>query len=206
VALLIVTLGTALFVGVHLVPVMPGWRAALVGRIGEGPYKALFALLSLTGLIGAIVAYRFTPHVEFWAAPAPLRLVSALVMLAAVWLFAGARGVPWFKRIVRHPMLWGIGLFGLAHLLVNGEPAGLVLFGGLALFGFAWQPLTDRRDAAVDPQRWQELRQTTSFWPFAAWHARSDPVTLRPLIIGVIVYVALVLAHPWLFGVPVISR
>jgi uncharacterized membrane protein len=132
--------------------------------------------------------------------------VSALVMLAAVWLFAGARGVPWFKRIVRHPMLWGIGLFGLAHLLVNGEPAGLVLFGGLALFGFAWQPLTDGRDAAVDPQRWQEIRQTTSFWPFAAWHARSAPVTLRPLIIGVIVYVALVLAHPWLFGVPVISR
>ena len=149
-ALLIVTLGTALFVGLHLVPVMPGWRAALIGRIGEGPYKAVFALLSLAGLIGAIVAYRFTPHVALWTSPGPLRVVSALVMLVAVWLFAGAR-VPWFKRIVRHPMLWAIGLFGIAHLLVNGEPAGVVLFGGLALFGFAWQPLTDRRDAAVDP-------------------------------------------------------
>ena len=81
---------------------------------------------------------------------------------------------------------------------------GVVLFGGLALFGFAWQPLTDRRDAAVDPKRWQEIRQTTSFWPFAAWHARSDPVTLRPLIIGAVVYVILVLVHPWLFGMPVI--
>ena len=69
-ALLIVTLGTALFVGVHLVPVMPEWRAALVGSIGEGPYKAIFALLSLAGLIGAIVAYRFTPHVALWASPA----------------------------------------------------------------------------------------------------------------------------------------
>jgi uncharacterized membrane protein len=205
VALLIVALGTALFVGVHLVSVMPEWRAALVGRMGEGPYKAIYALLAFAGLVGAIVAYRFTPHVALWQSPKPLRVVGALVLLAAVCLFAGARGVPWFKRIVRHPMLWGIGLFGIAHLLVNGEPAGVILFGGLALFGFAWQPLTDRRDATVDPAGWQETRRTTSFWPFAKWRARTDPVTLRPLIIGTLVYVVLVLLHPWLFGMPVIG-
>jgi uncharacterized membrane protein len=204
VALLIVALGTALFLAVHLVSVLPGWRAALVGRMGEGPYKATYALLAFAGLVGAIVAYRFTPHVALWHSPNPLRLVSALVLLAAVWLFAGAR-TSWFKRIVRHPMLWGTGLFGLAHLVVNGEPAGVILFGGLALFGFAWQPLTDRRDAAVDPKRWRETRATTSFWPFAAWHARADPVTLRPLIIGAVVYVILALAHPWLFGMPAIG-
>ena len=203
-ALLIVTLGTALFVGVHLVPMMPTWRKALTDRVGEGPYKAGFALLALVGLSGAIVAYRFTPHVPLWSAPEALRLVSAVLMLGAVWLFAGAKGAPWFKRIVRHPMLWGIGLFGLAHLLVNGEAAGVILFGSLALFGFAWQPLTDRRDAVVDPAGWKEIRRTTSFWPFAKWHAQSDPVTFRPLIVGVIVYVALVLLHPWLFGAPVL--
>jgi uncharacterized membrane protein len=204
VALLIVTLGTALFVGVHLVPMVPTWRAALIDHLGEGPYKAAFSLLALAGLVGAIIAYRFTPHLPLWSGPDPLRAVTAILMLAAVLLFAGAKGVPWFKRIVRHPMLWGIGLLGVAHLLVNGEPASVILFGGLALFGFAWQPLTDRRDAALDPAGWQETRQTTSFWPFAKWHARSDPVTFRPLIIGVIVYVALVLLHPWLFGAPVI--
>jgi uncharacterized membrane protein len=204
VALLIVTLGTALFVGVHLVPMMPTWRKALTDRVGEGPYKAGFALLALVGLSGAIVAYRFTPHVPLWSAPEALRLVSAVLMLGAVWLFAGAKGALWFKRIVRHPMLWGIGLFGLAHLLVNGETAGVILFGSLALFGFAWQPLTDRRDAVVDPAGWKEIRRTTSFWPFAKWHAQSDPVTFRPLIVGVIVYVALVLLHPWLFGAPVL--
>ena len=204
-ALLIVTLGVALFLGVHLVPMVPGWRAALVGRLGEGPYKAAFALLALVGLIGAIVAHRFTPHVPLWFSPQPLRAVTAVLMLAAVWLFAGAKGAPWFKRIVRHPMLWGIGVFGIAHLLVNGEAAGVILFGGLALFGFVWQPLTDRRDAALDPAGWQEARRTTSFWPFARWHASSDPVTLRPLVIGAIAYVVLILLHPWLFGAPVIG-
>jgi uncharacterized membrane protein len=204
VALLIVALGTALFVGVHLVPMVPTWRTALIDRLGEGPYKAGYSLLALAGLIGAIVAYRFTPHVPLWSSPEALRPVNAVLMLAAVWLFAGAKGVPWFKRIVRHPMLWGIGLLGVAHLLVNAEAAGVILFGGLALFGFAWQPLTDRRDAAVDPAGWKETARTTSLWPFAKWHARSDPVTFRPLVIGVIVYVALVLLHPWLFGAPVI--
>jgi uncharacterized membrane protein len=202
VALLIVTVGVALFVGVHLVPMVPAWRAAVVGRLGEGAYKAGFAVLALVGLIGAIVAYRYTPHVLLWPSPPSLRVVTAILMLAAVLLFAGAKGVPWFKRIVRHPMLWGIGLLGGAHLLANGEVAGLILFGGLAVFGFAWQPLSDRRDAAVDPTAWAETRRTTSFWPFAKWHARTDPVTLRPLIAGTIVYVALILLHPWLFGVP----
>ena len=193
-----------MFVAVHIVPMVPTWRKALIGRLGEGPYKAAYSLLALAGLIGAIVAYRFTPHVPLWSSPEGLRAVTAILMLAAVLLFAGARGVPWFKRIVRHPMLWGTGLLGIAHLLVNGELAGMILFGGLALFGFAWQPLTDRRDAEVDPAAWQETRRTTSIWPFARWHARSDPVMFRPLIIGVIAYVALVLLHPWLFGAPVI--
>lgn len=203
-ALLIVTLGVALFVGVHVIPMIPEWRAALVGRLGETGYKATFSVLALAGLIGAIVAYRFTPHVLLWSSPEPVRAITAILMLAAMLLFAGAKGVPWFKRIVRHPMLWGIALLGVAHLLANGEVAGVILFGGLAAFGFAWQPLTDRRDAAVDPAGWQETRRTTSLWPFAKWHARSDPVTFRPLIIGAIVYVALVLLHPWLFGAPVL--
>jgi uncharacterized membrane protein len=201
-ALQIVMLGVALFVGVHLVPMMPGWRATLIGRLGERGYKAAFSALALAGLIGAIGAYRFTPHVPLWPTPELLRILSALLMIAAVLLFAGAKGVPWFKRIVRHPMLWGIALLGVAHLLANAEAAGVILFGGLAAFGFAWQPLTDRRDAGLDPAGWQETRRTTSFWPFAKWHARRDPVTLRPLIIGAVVYVALILLHPWLFGVP----
>jgi uncharacterized membrane protein len=82
----------------------------------------------------------------------------------------------------------------------------VILFGGLAVFGFAWQALTDRRDAEVDPAGFAETRRTTSFWPFAKWSARSDPVTLRPLVIGAIVYIALILLHPWLFGAPVFLR
>jgi uncharacterized membrane protein len=107
VALLTLAVGVALFMGVHLIPMMPKWRAAFVGRIGERAYKVGFSVLALSGLVGAIVAYRYTPHVPLWLSPPAIRILTAVLMLAAVLGFAGAKGAPWFKRVVRHPMLWG---------------------------------------------------------------------------------------------------
>ncbi|MEM7025943.1 MAG: NnrU family protein [Pseudomonadota bacterium] len=203
-ALLIVTLGILLFLGIHLIPMMPSWRASLVAAVGAGPYKGIFTLLALLGLFGAIYAYRYTSHHYLWPSPPSVRALTVVLMFASILCFACAKGVPWFKRIVRHPMLWGIGLLGIAHLLSNGEVAGLILFGGLAVFGFAWQLLTDRRDAEVDPEGWAETERTTSLVPFAHWRAGTAPITVRPILIGVAVYVALILLHPWLFGAPVI--
>jgi hypothetical protein len=67
--------------------------------------------------------------------------------------------------------------------------------------------LTDRRDAQVDPAGWAATARTTSFWPFAKWNVLGDaapPVTARPLVIAVVAYVVLILAHPWLFGAAVV--
>ncbi|MEM7024819.1 MAG: NnrU family protein [Pseudomonadota bacterium] len=201
-ALMLVTLGVLVFLLIHLVPMTPDWRSALVARLGEGPYKGIFTLLALTGFVGALWAYRYTPHVPLWDGPPALRALTSLLMLAAVLCFALAKA-PWGKRIVRHPMLWGIGIWGIAHLLSNGDLAGMVLFGGMAVFGFLWQFLTDRRDAEVDPEGFEEIRRSTSLVPFLRWNVRSDPITMGPLAIGAVVYLALILAHPWLFGAPV---
>jgi len=201
-ALMIVTLGVLVFMAVHLVPMRPAWRDALVAQLGEGPYKAVFSILSLAGLIGAIWAYRYTPHAALWESPMALRVFTSVLMLGAVLCFAVAKA-PWGRRIARHPMLWGIALWGIAHLVSNGDLAGLILFGGMAVFGLLWQGLTDRRDAEAAPEAFEETRRTTSLIPFAKWGARNDPIAVRPLLIGVLVYVLLVLLHPWLFGAPV---
>ena len=43
--------GIAVFAGVHLFSMLlPGQRDALKARMGEGPYKGIYALVSLAGL------------------------------------------------------------------------------------------------------------------------------------------------------------
>src|SRR5690349_15647504 len=58
--LTIMILGLALLLGVHLFTTMRDRRAALVARLGEGPYKGLYSLISLIGL--ALIVYGFARY------------------------------------------------------------------------------------------------------------------------------------------------
>ena len=207
-ALNIVIIGITLFVLAHLIPVFPSWRAAIIKAVGENGYKLAFSLLVAAGFFGAIIAYRYTPHMPVWSPPPALRGVTLVLMFLSLLCFVGSANTPWFSRVVRHPMLYGIILLGIAHLFANGERAGVVLFGELALFGLLWQVLTDRRDALVDAEKFAAKKQTTSLLPFAKWNAlgeKAPPVTLKPLLIALIAFVVVLLLHPYLFGVPAIS-
>jgi uncharacterized membrane protein len=54
-------LGLLLFLGVHsLAIVSPTGRDRLASRLGEGPYKGLYALLSLLGLVLIAWGYGLT--------------------------------------------------------------------------------------------------------------------------------------------------
>ncbi|MDA0238942.1 MAG: NnrU family protein [Proteobacteria bacterium] len=207
-ALWVLIVCIVVFLAVHLIPMNPSLRAAVAGKIGERPYMAIFSLLSLAGFFGGIVIYRSVDHIALWPSPPEARWVTMVLMFLSFVFFAAAKGAPWINRIVRHPMLWGMGLFGAAHLISNGEVPGVVLFGGLALFGFGWQILTDRRDAVADPEAWAEIQRTTSNIPFAKWSALGDGaprVTLCPLLAGLVLFALFVWFHPTLFGMPVIQ-
>ena len=43
--------GLIVFLGVHTLTTLRGPRAALIGRLGEGPYKGLYSLVSAVGLV-----------------------------------------------------------------------------------------------------------------------------------------------------------
>ncbi|TMJ71036.1 MAG: hypothetical protein E6G91_13380 [Alphaproteobacteria bacterium] len=49
--------GLALFIVVHLVPTRPSLRAGLVGTLGPGIYRGLFALVSIAGLVLIVLGY-----------------------------------------------------------------------------------------------------------------------------------------------------
>lgn len=207
-ALNIVIFGITLFVLVHLIPVFPTWRTAIVKIAGVNVYKLAFSLLAAVGFFSAIIAYRYAPHTPMWTPPPALRGVTMVLMFLSLLCFVGSANTPWFSRVVRHPMLCGIMLLGIAHLFANGEVAGVVLFGELALFGLLWQFFTDRRDALVDAEKFATKKQTTSLLPFAKWNAlgqNAPPVTLTPLLIAALAFIVILLVHPYLFGVAIIS-
>jgi uncharacterized membrane protein len=127
-------IGVALWAYSHLMKrVTPGFRAGL----GDGAGKGVAAVLSLLAIGLMIYGYRSADYVELWSPPAFLRHVNNLLMLVAVIMvnLGYSRGV--MRTRMRNPMLTSVKVWALAHLLVNGDLASLVLFGGI----LAWAVL-----------------------------------------------------------------
>lgn len=223
------------FVLIHVGVSATGLRRQLVGAIGEWPYRGLFSLASaalLTALIvgfGQMRADPFDPlNAALWAPPAWLCHVAYVFVLLGLSLaFTGlftpgpttagfekkglaaaepARGV---LRITRHPFLWGVALWGLGHLLVNGERFALMLFGGLALMAVFGARSIDRKGAARDPEGWEKFEDVTSNVPFAAIAQGRNRLVLGEIgwrgLLAIAVAVAIGVFHRQLFGIAAFS-
>jgi uncharacterized membrane protein len=137
-------LGLLLFLGTHSVRIVAeDWRARQIARLGEGPWKGLFSLLSALGLVLIVWGYGETraEAVSLWDPPVWTRHLAALLTLPAFVLIAAAY-VPGtrMKAAIGHPMLAGVKLWALAHLAANGRPGDIVLFGAF----LAWAALDFR--------------------------------------------------------------
>ncbi|MFO1400082.1 MAG: NnrU family protein [Steroidobacteraceae bacterium] len=205
-------------------------RDALVARLGDGPYRGLFSLASLAGLVWLIHAYRHAPAVPTWGLLLALRPAAyVLVFVAFLFVVIGAatpnptsvgmeaklaqgpdaaRGM---LRITRHPFLCGVALWALAHLLVNGHLAALVLFGSLLVLAIGGTASIDAKRRRGTGAQWTAFAGVTSVLPFAAIAAgrnRLGPALReigpwRPLV-AVLVYAAVFHLHGWL-GAPLVG-
>ena len=131
--------GLALFFIVHLVPMLPSLRAGLVERLGAGPYRGLFSVVSIAGLVLIVLGYgqmqglgRGNP--ELWAPPTWIKHVVLLLMIPALILLMAAYVPSRIRSAVRHPMLAALAIWAFAHLLANGDLASLLLFGSFLAF------------------------------------------------------------------------
>jgi uncharacterized membrane protein len=194
---------TFLFVGLHVVPFAPALRGRLVAAVGgEKPYMGLYAIASLVGLFGAFFAAGAAPVVPLWYAGDGLRWAALVLTLAAFVLLASAYVGTAGPRLARHPMLAGIGLWALAHLLTNGELAHLLLFGALALYAPAAMVASDRRDARRDPEAFAARAEATSLVPFAALlRGGVGGMDWKGPAGGVVAWAAFLALHARLFGV-----
>jgi uncharacterized membrane protein len=135
-------LACAFFLLIHFGVSGTRLRDALVARLGEGPDRAMFSLASLVGIVWMGYAYARAPAIELWGKLQSLRPVAFVVVFVGILfvvvglasanptsvgmegrLARGAEGVRGITRITRHPFLWGVSLWALVHLAVNGDLA-----------------------------------------------------------------------------------
>lgn len=187
----VLLLGLVLFMAAHSVRIVAyGWRAAQIARIGLGPWKGIYSLVSVVGLVLIVWGYSETRGgVELWQGPVWLRHASSLLMLASFILLAAAY-IPRNRILtaVGHPMTAGVKVWALAHLMTNTRPGDLVLFGALLVWAVLVFRAARRRDRASD------RREAPGSWPMAA----------IATVAGVAAWAVFArFLHPILIGVPV---
>jgi Predicted membrane protein len=216
------------FVLIHLLISGTRVRDALVGRLGSGPYMGLFSLLSAVVLVWlgfAFAAARGSPaNTAFWGvAPATRHIQIGIQFIAVLFIVIGLTtpnptsvrqeavldrpdAVGGVLRITRHPFLWGVALWAVGHLLVNGEIASLILFLSmlaLALLGTASIDAKRRRALGA---KWEGFAAQTSNLPFAAILQGRQKLSIGEIgwwriVAGVAVWVILTWTHPYIAGV-----
>src|SRR5258706_2976078 len=130
--LLVMILGLVLFLGVHTFTTERKLRASLIAAAGEGGYKIGYALVSVAGLaliVWGFAHYRAAGMWEVWTPPTALKHITVALMLPAVILVVAAYIRGRIYTTLKHPMLAGVKLWAVAHLLANGDLGSIILFG-----------------------------------------------------------------------------
>ena len=177
--------GITLFCVVHLFPALaPTARDNLVFKLGENPYRGIYSLLVLAGLVMIVFGWKATTPSALYVPPLGPGILPTLLVLAGLVLFFSSKMKGYLKRVFRHPQMVGTLLWAGSHLLTNGDTRSVTLFGSLAIWALLEIVLCNRRDG---PRK--EL-------PSAS--LKGDVIAI---IVGVVAFAVIGHFHLKLFGV-----
>lgn len=126
--------GIALWIVAHLFKrILPGARAAMQDRMGNGS-KGVIALILLVGIVLMVIGYRGADFIYVYDPPGWGMHLNNLLMLIAVILLGAGNSKGRLRAALRHPMLTGVLIWAIGHLLVNGDLASLILFGAMGVW------------------------------------------------------------------------
>ncbi|MGB7037494.1 MAG: NnrU family protein [Xanthobacteraceae bacterium] len=184
-------LGLVIFLGAHVFVTMRGRRAALVARLGEWPYRGLFSVVAIVGIL--LIAYGFADYRAagmntIWSPPAWTRHIVVGLMWPASIMVVAAYIPGNIKRVLKHPMLVGVKTWAFAHLCANGDLGGIILFGSVLVWAvYDRITLKHRADAGAPP--------------IPVGGVKNDIIAV---VVGTVLYLALgFVFHPIVIGVPV---
>jgi uncharacterized membrane protein len=186
-------LGLVIFFGAHSVSIVNDpWRNRMAARMGEWPWKGLYALVSIAGFVLIVWGYGLARQdpVVLYTPPAWLHPVAMVLLIPVFPLLLAAYLPGRIQTAARHPMLAATKLWAVAHLLANGMLADVLLFGAFLV----WAVL----DRISMKQRAQRAIP-------ALPRARANDIIA--VIGGLALYAAFVLwLHGALIGAPLIER
>ena len=165
-------------------PGRPGDRANLAGKLGEGPYKGLFALDIVIALVLIVFGWKAAVPAAVYAPPLFGSPIPSAFLLLAFVLFVASATPNNLKRFIRHPQMTAVLCWSAGHLLTNGDSRSIVLFGGFAIWAVLEILFINKRDG-----EWQKSGSV----PLV-----KDVITA--LIAG-LVFAAVAYFHASLFGI-----
>lgn len=214
------------FVASHLLLSLEPLRGTLVRRFGEKAFRAVHGIIALAALVWLVRAYNAAPYLEVWPATLWARHVPLAVMpFAAILLVAGLTTrnptalfweapptgdpAPGILKVTRHPVMWAIALWALAHVPPNGDAASLLFFAAFAGLALAGMPAIDRRRRESMGAAWGPIALTTSALPFAAMASgraklRFEEIGVWRIAAGIALYLVLLFAHGPVIGLSVL--
>ena len=180
--------------------------------------------MSLIGIIWLCRAYGQAEYIQLWGKPYMLRPFALIVMLAAFFFVALAFTSPnptavgggvflaesepakGIQRITRHPFLWGVGLWSLTHLTLNGDLASVVFFGSFLILAVGGPFSIDRKRKKAFGDAWNRFASLTSNVPFFAIIKGHNSLKIGEIgwwraILAAILYGLFLHFHKKLFGV-----
>lgn len=182
-------IGLIIFLGSHSCRIFAeSWRNNMIDRLGEVKWKGLYTIVSLIGLVIVVIGYgqaRQNPVVLWQPATYLLHIAVLLNLVAFIFLAGSSPSNNAIRLKLKHPMILGVKVWALAHLLANGTLADLILFGSFLL----WAVL-DFRSARKRPVHMAEKAVI------------STKATIVVVISGIVVWAVFVFGlHQYLFGV-----
>jgi len=180
-------LGLVIFFAMHLLPSVTAPYTAVKNKLGEKPFKGLFALISLAGLVLIIMGMGKAEFIPLYEPPYWGRHVTAFVMLISLYCLISSEAKTSIRVVTAHPMLWGISAWSAGHLLANGDQASVILFGSFLIYSLFAMFSANRRGARPKGENLD---------------LKTDGIVL---VAAAVIYIGLMVFHASFAGVPIME-
>jgi len=222
-------LACLIWLGTHLGISSTPLRARMVKLFGDQGFLGVYSLVATASLVYLIWAYLQAPRFDYLWLPNPdLYWVAKLTMpIAFIFLLGGfmvrnpsmvganvddpdvaknmATGV---TRITRHPFQWSVIIWGVGHVIANGDTVSILFFTTFVTLSFVGAIALDVKKSKAQPQAWEAYASVTSNVPFVALLTGRNQLQigelLYPTIAGFALYVLVYWAHEWLTGAVIV--